>query len=117
MPNFFISFLHKIESLFKNPKVQAAFNTVSQILLVAEPIVADIGQLTSNKTFASVAKAYEKYGIPLAVADTSDPTQIGNLLLNLATTVVNKNLKTPAAQNLVNTAVQIAVTAGKAGVP
>jgi len=115
MSNPISTFLKKVESWFTNPKVEAAFNTVAEIVQVAEPIVADIAALTPNRTVAEIEAAYTKYAVSVAGQISSDPTSTGNALLNLATEVVNKNLHTPAAVNLVNTAVQIAVTAAKAG--
>lgn len=114
MSNLLVKFIDKIKSIFENPKVEAAFDDVAQIVTVAEPIVADIGALTPNKTVQEVVAAYAKYAVPVSATITADPTSVGNALLNLATTVVNKNLKTPAAVSLVNTAVQIAVTAAGA---
>jgi hypothetical protein len=112
--NFLTTFLQKIESLFKKPAVQAAFNAVAEVIEVAEPIVADIALLTPNKTIAEVVTAYAKYAVPLAATISANPTSVGNALLNLATTVVTQNLKNPVAVNIVNTAVQIAVTAANA---
>lgn len=109
--NLLTKFLQKIASLFENPKVEAAFDDVAQIVTVAEPIVAGIAALTPNKTFQEVAAAYAKYAVPFSLVIEATPTALGNALLNLATTLVNKNLKNPAAVSLVNTAVQIAVTA------
>lgn len=109
------SFLGKVASWFHKPAVEEAFNTVAKIIPEAEPIVADIAALTPNKTVQEIQTAYDKYAVPFSGVVESDPNAVGNALLNLATTVVNKNLKSPAAQNLVNTAVQLAVTAAKAG--
>jgi len=118
MPNavlaFIASFLHKIEALFSKPAVQAAFNTVAQVLVVAEPIVAEIAALVPNKTVAEIMAAYEAYGVPVAATIAADPTSTGNALLNLATTLVDQKIKNAAATNIIQTAVQIAVTALKA---
>lgn len=113
--NIIGEFFAKIGSWFHNPKVEAVFNSLATIVTVAEPIVADIAALTPNKTVQEITAAYTKYAVPVSLQITTDPTSTGNALLNLATAVVNKNLKNPAATSLVNTAVQIAVTAAKAG--
>jgi len=118
----FVTELKKIWAWLDSPKAQAALQEASQLALEAAPIVAEISQLAPNSTFAEVAAAYQKYGVPFASTVTTDPTQIGNYLLNLATTVLQKNLpKTQAAPavSLLNTAVQMAVTSLKAsgGVP
>jgi hypothetical protein len=116
MSNIFITFFKKIESWFTNPKVEAAFNTVASIIANGgvEAIVADINALVPNKTLAQVTAAYQKYGVPIATQINNDPTSIGNALLNLATTLVQKNIKNPVAVNLIQTAVQTVVTAVKA---
>lgn len=111
--NFFVKFLHKIESLFTNPKVVAVFDSMAHIVTVAEPIVAQIAALTPNKTLQEIVAAYEKFGVTTATTIENNPTALGNALLNLATTVVAKNVPA-AANNIIQTAVQIAVTASKA---
>lgn len=114
--NFIETFFGKIAALFHSPKVEAAFNSVASLVTIAEPIVADIAALTPNKTVQEITAAYAKYAVPVAGEITADPTSTGNALLNLATAVVQKNMgSNPAATSLINTAVQIAVTAGKAG--
>jgi hypothetical protein len=112
--NILTSFLHKIESLFKKPAVEAAFNTVAEILTIAEPIVAEIAALTPGGTLAEVVAAYAKYAVPVVTAIANNPTAIGNALLNLGTSLVMKTVKNPASVPIVQTAVQIAVVALKA---
>lgn len=109
-------FFAKIIAFFHKPAVEAAFSTVAQIVQIAQPIVQEIAALTPNRTVQEIATAYAQYGVPLAASISSDPTSAGNALLNLATQVVLKQLGgNSVAVNLVNTAVQIAVTALKAG--
>lgn len=112
--------LKKVWSWLDSPKAEAALEQAAQLALEAGPIVAEIAQLAPNSTFAEVSAAYTKYGVPFAAQATTDPTQVGNCLLNLATLVLQKNLKpgqAVPAVNLLNTAVQLAVTALKAGTP
>lgn len=113
--NFILTFLQKIQALFHKPAVEAAFNTVAQVLTIAEPIVAEIAALVPNQTVAEVLSAYAKYAVPVVATITADPTSTGNALLNLATTLVMKTVKNPASTSNVQTAIQIAVTALKAG--
>jgi hypothetical protein len=112
--NFISSFLQKIESIFKKPSVEAAFNTVAQVLVIAEPIVAEIAALVPGGTLAEVLAAYVAYGVPVVTTIANNPTATGNAMLNLATTLVMKTVKNPASTNIVQTAIQIAVTALKA---
>jgi hypothetical protein len=114
--------LKKIWAWLDSPKTQAALQQAAALALEAAPIVAEISLLVPNSTFAEVAAVYQKYGVPFAATVTADPTQIGNYLLNLATIVLQKNLpktQSSVAVSLLNTAVQLAVTALKAsgGVP
>ena len=118
----FVNDLKKVWVWLNSPKTQAALQQASALALEAAPIVAEISLLVPNSTFAEVAAAYQKYGVPFAVQATTDPTQIGNYLLNLATSVLQKNLpksQLPVTVSLLNTAVQLAVTSLQAsgGVP
>ncbi len=112
--NFAQTFLQKVVALFHKPAVEAAFNTVAQILVIAEPIVAAIAALTPGGTLAEVLAAYAAYGIPVVETIADNPAATGNALLNLATTLVMKTVKTPTSTSIVQTAIQIAVTALKA---
>lgn len=116
MSNPISNFFKKIESWFTSPKVTAAFNTVAQVLENGgvQTIVNDIAALTPNKTVQEVITAYTKYGIPVSTAITSGVISPGNALLNLATTLVQKNIKNTATDSIVQTAIQLAVTAAKA---
>ena len=64
-----------------------------------------------------VSDAYRKYGMPMIQSYTQDPASIGNALLNLATYILRTKLpadKVNLPTNILNTAVQLAVTALKA---
>lgn len=64
-----------------------------------------------------VADAYRKYGVPMIQSYTQDPTSIGNALLNLATQILRSKIpaeKSALPTNILNTAIQLAVTASKA---
>lgn len=110
------SFFHHVQSWFHNPKVEAAFNDVAGIIQNAgvQEIVAEIAALTPNRTVQEVTGAYAKYAIPISTSIWNDPTSTGAALLNLATILVQKNLKNPVAVNLIQTAIQVCVTATKA---
>jgi hypothetical protein len=63
-----------------------------------------------------VADAYRSYGVPMIQNYTQDPTSIGNALLNLATQLTRAKLpaeKAALPANILNTAIQLAVTALK----
>jgi hypothetical protein len=97
----------------RNPVEQAA-NLVSTAL----PIVDELSSIDPKAAkFKEVADAYRKYGVPMIQSYTQDPTSIGNALLNLATQLLHLKLpedKASLPANILNTAVQLAVTALKA---
>ena len=99
----------KIEAIFNSPAIEAVEKEVETLVPLALPIVQEIAALTPNKTVQEVAVAYEKFAVPLAREIGSDATSIGNALLNLATTVLQKNHAPAAAISLLNTVVQIAL--------
>jgi len=113
-----VSILETIANEFKkvwawidSNKVQNALASAAQLALEAAPIVAEIEAAVPNKTFQEVAAAYQNYGIPFLQAETTDPAQIGNYLLNLGTQLLAKKLPpATASTTLLNTAVQIAVS-------
>ena len=111
------SFVHnvitKIETFFSSGRAAQVESELATLVKAAVPIVEDINQLIPNKTLQEVTAAYEKYGVPLATQIQNDPTSIGNAMLNLATTVLQKNHAPIAAISLLNTAVQLAVVTMK----
>ena len=58
--NFILTFLQKIQALFHKPAVEAAFNTVAQVLTIAEPIVAEIAALVLTRPWRRGLSAYAK---------------------------------------------------------
>lgn len=121
MANVFVTFIAGIEALFTRAKakeavqkIEADLAKVAEILPHAIPIVEDIAALTPNKSVQEVTTVLEKYVGPVAQQIDDNPTAIGNILLNTATTAVQKILppeKSGAAVSLIQTAVQLAVTA------
>ena len=111
--NIFARFGDWISHLFKDPRVEKAFVVIGQIAQEAEPLVAAIAAIVPNKTFQQVVDAYHEYGIPFSQQLTNDPTAIGNYLQTLAVSVLQKNHQDKAV-NILNTAVNIAVSVLKA---
>ena len=116
MANPFSSFFKKIESWFTNPKVASALDTVAAVLENGgvQTIVNDIAALTPNKTVQEVINAYNKYAVPVSAGIAEGIVTPGNALLNLATVLVQKNVKNTASSSIIQTAIQLAVTAAKA---
>lgn len=119
--NWLTSFISKVSAVFHEPAVTSALDTVARIVLVAQPIVAEIAALTPNRTFAQINAAYQKFGVPLSQLTTAalitavDPQSAGNALLNLGIAAVALKLDKPVATNLISSGVSLAVTAMKAG--
>ena len=111
--------LSKVVNFFTSTKAKQALSTAAELVTVALPIVQQINVLVPNKTVAQVIAAYSKYGVPVAAValnTTSTPTDLNNALLNLATSVLAKNLpagKAVATTSILQTAVQLAVLAAK----
>jgi|SRR5581483_6192215 len=99
---------------FSSGKAQAAVQEAGALVSLALPIVQEIDGLVPNKTVEQITAAYQKYGVPFVDGMASNPS---GALLNLGTAVLQKNLpadKAGAATNILNTAVQLAVTAIRA---
>lgn len=105
------SFFHHIIEFFKSDKAKHAFGEVSKIVPIALVIVKRIAELTPNRTDDEIVAAFEHYGIPTIDRGKLDP---GAALLELATKVVADRLPPGTAKNLIQTAIQIAVTGSKA---
>lgn len=108
--------ISKVAAWFSSDKARKALETAASLVSLAAPIVESIAALTPNRTDDEVIAAYNKYGVPLTTAINNN-TGINNALLNLATSVLRANLpanKAEIATNILNTAVQLAVTATKA---
>jgi len=114
--NWLSSFIAKVSAYFRQPGVQAAFNAVAKIVIIAQPIVVALAGLTPNRTVAEIVKAYQTYGVPLSQSITEDRTSTGNALFNLASVIVAQQVTHPVDTNIINSAVSLAVTAMKAGV-
>jgi len=92
--------------------VESAINSAVALVPKAIPIVEQIAAFTPNKTDDEIAAAFRHYGEEFELAWLSTPNK-GALLLTLATKVLAQQF--PGwATNVLNTAVQLAVTATKA---
>lgn len=111
---FFMSWLSTLLSNIKglptSPKLKAAEVEIEKLLPAAVSIVQDINAIAPNKTLAQINAVATKYGMPTitALADGQTP---GNVALNLGTEILQKNHAPAAATSLLNTVVQLAVTA------
>ncbi len=110
--------LKKLWEIISSPNARNAVEQAASLIDIALPIVNELSAIDPKTAkLKEVADVYRKYGIPMIQSYTQDPTAIGNALFNLATQLLRSQL--PAAKaslpnNILNTAVQLAVTAIKA---
>lgn len=105
--------LTKIARFFQGGKAEQVFSQVESLVEKAAPIVAAIAAMTPNRTVQEIAGAFESYGVPLVRSiDATPPAERGYLLLDLATKVMAR--EHPLATNILQSAVQLAVTGLKA---
>jgi hypothetical protein len=109
-----VSFFKKVASWFGSGKAESAFNTALSLVPQLQPIVEFIASMTPNKADDEIVAAYKQYGVPLAKELLSaNGLDKGALLMNLATQVAQKYYpRTPT--NIIQLAIQVAVTALKA---
>jgi hypothetical protein len=110
--------LKKVWEVISSPKVRNAVEQAAGLVNIALPIVDQLSGIDPKTAkFKEIADAYRKYGVPLVQSYTQDPILIGNTLLNLATQILRSKLpaeKAGLSTNVLNTAIQLAVTAIKA---
>jgi hypothetical protein len=110
--------LKKLWEVISSPKARNAVEQAASLVSIALPIVDQLSTIDPKTAkLKEVADAYRKNGIPLIECYTQDPISIGNALLNLATQLLRAKLPLEKAElpsNILNTAVQLAVTAMKA---
>lgn len=111
---FIKGLIQKVIAYFTSGKAEAALNTAAELVPKALPIVQEIATLVPNRTIQEIAGAFETYAVPFSQELLSTPlAQRGYLLLELATQVLAKEVP-GVATNILNTAVQLAVTGSKA---
>jgi hypothetical protein len=112
--NFLKNVIQKIVSFFVSGKAEAALNLAAGLVPKALPIVQEIAALAPNRTDQEIAAAFEKFAIPAAAQYLAAPQgHRGYVLLDLATQVLATEVP-GVATNILNTAIQFAVTSLKA---
>jgi len=100
-----------VKGFFTSPKAEAAEKEIETLLPAGLAIVQDINAIAPNKTLTEINAVATKYAVPAITAIGTDPASTGNVLLNLATTILQKNHAPTASVSLLNTVVQLAVQA------
>jgi hypothetical protein len=112
--NYLKNVIQKIVSFFASGKAEAALNLAAGLVPKALPIVQEIAALAPNRTDQEIAAAFEKFAIPAAAQYLAAPQgHRGYVLLDLATQVLATEVP-GVATNILNTAIQFAVTSLKA---
>ena len=106
---------HALQSMihvFTSGKAQAAIVKAGAYVQFAMPIVQEIDTLVGgNKTLETVEAAYNHYGVPFVQATASN--NLNTAVFQLATSVLQQKLpsdKAAVATNILQTAIQLAVT-------
>lgn len=108
------SLVSSIVGVFRSGKAEAALTKAVGLVPRALPIVQAIAEMTPNRTDDEIILAFERYAVPFAGEYVNLPPQDrGFALLKLATSVLARELP-GVPTNLLNTAVQLAVTGHKA---
>jgi hypothetical protein len=95
-----------IIEFLRGPKFAAFEQRLAKYSQEAFPIVKKIAEAVPNKSLQEVVAAYEKFGVPLLAGSGS--SNIGNLMLNLATELLK--LSNPSALvSELQTAIQVAL--------
>ena len=112
---FLKSVIQKIVSFFTSGKAEAAFNAAADLVPKALPIIREIAALTPTRKDDEILAAFDKFNVAPDVAQirATPSAKRGYLLLQLATDVLAAQLP-GIATNILNTAVQLAVTGMKA---
>ena len=107
--------LKRLWAIVTGPKAQQAVAKAAALVELALPIVQQLSVLSpATAKVGEVIALYQKHGVPVVSEYVDNPQSIGNALLNLATEILKRKLPADTATNIVQTAVQLAVTALKA---
>jgi hypothetical protein len=103
----------RLGAFFTSGAAEEGLTKAADLVPMAVPIVQSIARLTPNRADDEIAAAFAVYAVPLAESWKAVPAEKrGYLLLDLATQVVGR--KYPGvATNILNTAVQLAVTGSR----
>ena len=111
---FIDNVIQKIVKFFSSGKAEAALNEAATLVPKALPIVQEIAALAPNRTDQEILAVFQKFLIPGAAQYLTTPVaQRGYVLLQLATQVLAKEVP-GVPTNILNTAIQLAVTGSQA---
>src|ERR1035437_1840903 len=102
-----------VKQFFMSPKARAVEQQISQLLPLAMTVVGTINTMAPNRTLGEINLIATKYALPAVTSISTDPTQVGNVLLNLGSQILAKNVKNPTTLSTLNTVIQVVMTALK----
>ena len=106
--------IQKIIGFFRSGRAEAVLTRAAELVPKALPIVEELASLIPNRTDREILAAFQKYAVPGAAQFLATPQpQRGYVLLHLATEILAGQFPS-VATNILNTAVQLAVTGSKA---
>jgi len=109
------SAIKKLWRYIKTRKARKAVETAVELVKIAMPIVQRLSEMRpSAASLADVVAAYQRYGVPLLQDYTDNSQSRGNALLNLATELLKREVTVKYDTNILQTAVQLAVSAIRA---
>jgi hypothetical protein len=114
--NWLTNLLSKVGHFFHTPTAVAIEQQIETLLPIALTIVTEINGAAPNRTLDQINAIASKYALP-AVSALADGQSVGNVLLNLATEILQKNHAPTAAISTLNAVVNLAVVAVKAAAP
>lgn len=106
--SFLSSVFHDVEDFFESPRAHEIETQIKNLLPVALMITQQINELAPNRSLEEINKIAEKYAVP-TVDSLAAGQHVGNVMLNLATNVLQKNHAPAVATSVLNTVVQLAV--------
>lgn len=112
---FLVRLFGAIKGLFTGEKARHVFDVIADMVPKVLPIVKTIAALTPTRADDEIIAAFERLGVPLVQNLASVPAdERGYVLLKLATDAAAR--KYPGtATNILQSAIQIAVSGVKAG--
>lgn len=109
------SLFSKILNFFTGGQAEKAFNAVADLVPKVLPIVQMVAAITPTRADDEIIAAFQTYGVAenVALIRATPTDQRGGLLMQLATTVASRQWP-GLATNILQSAIQLAVTGLKA---
>jgi hypothetical protein len=104
----------KIVAAFRSDSVRSALDSAVKLVPKALPIVADIAAMTPTRSDDEILALFTRFGMPYVDQYIALPVQDRGVALAKVATAQLKQIAPAYSSNIIDTAVQLAVTAYKA---